>query len=41
MQGSGGAVRRGRAEEVGNEAVEDSCDPIMRGLRDVLRSLVS
>lgn len=40
VQGSG-AVRRGRAEEAGNEAVEDSWNPIMRGLHDVLLSLTS
>lgn len=40
MQGSG-AVRRGRAEEAGDEAVEDSGNPITRGLHEVLRSLSS
>lgn len=40
VQGSG-AVRRGRAEEAGHEAVEDSWNPITRGLHDVLRSLTS
>lgn len=40
MQGSG-AVRRGRAKEAGNEAVEDSWNPIMRGLHDVLLSYTS
>lgn len=40
MQGNG-AVRRGRAEEAGNEAVEDCWNPIVRGLHDVLLSLTS